>query len=145
MKKLTAMILALVMVLTLAAGAFAAGRLTKDEAKKIALDKAGVTAAEATFTKARLDYDDGREEYEFEFFANGKEFDIDVDADTGRVVKFDVERSYRDFDDRYEHDYDDYYDDDWYDFDDRYDHDFDDWYDFDDRYDHDFDDWYDFD
>ena len=140
MKKITAMVLALVMVLALAAGAFAAGRLTKDEAKKIALDKAGVTAAEATFTKARLDYDDGREEYEFEFFANGKEFDIDVDADTGRVVKFDVERSYRDFDDRYEHDYDDYYD-----FDDRYDYYDDDWYDFDDRYDHDFDDWYDFD
>ena len=140
MKKLTAMILALVMVLALAAGAFAAGRLTKDEAKKIALDKAGVTAAEATFTKARLDYDDGREEYEFEFFANGKEFDIDVDADTGRVVKFDVERSYRDFDDRYERDFDDYYD-----FDDRYDYYDDDWYDYDDRYDHDFDDWYDFD
>ena len=140
MKKLTAMILALVMVLALAAGAFAAGRLTKDEAKKIALDKAGVTAAEATFTKARLDYDDGREEYEFEFFANGKEFDIDVDANTGRVVKFDVERSYRDFDDRYERDFDDYYD-----FDDRYDYYDDDWYDYDDRYDHDFDDWYDFD
>ena len=140
MKKLTAMVLALVMVLALTAGAFAAGRLTKDEAKKIALDKAGVTAAEATFTKARLDYDDGREEYEFEFFANGKEFDIDVDADTGRVVKFDVERSYRDFDDRYERDFDDYYD-----FDDRYDYYDDDWYDFDDRYDHDFDDWYDFD
>ena len=137
MKKLTAMVLALVMVLALAAGAFAAGRLTKDEAKKIALDKAGVTAAEATFTKARLDYDDGREEYEFEFFANGKEFDIDVDADSGRVVKFDVERSYRDFDDRYDRDYDDYYD-----FDDRYDYYDDDWYDFDDR---DFDDWYDFD
>ena len=140
MKKLTAMVLALVMVLALAAGAFAAGRLTKDEAKQIALDKAGVTAAEATFTKARLDYDDGREEYEFEFFANGKEFDIDVDADTGRVVKFDVERSYRDFDDRCERDFDDYYD-----FDDRYDYYDDDWYDYDDRYDHDFDDWYDFD
>ena len=124
MKKLTAMVLALVMVLALTAGAFAAGRLTKDEAKQIALDKAGVTAAEATFTKAKLDYDDGREEYEFEFFANGKEFDIDVDANTGRVVKFDVERCYRDFDDRYERDFDDYYD-----FDDRYDRD--DWYDFD--------------
>ena len=122
MKKLTAMVLALVMVLALTAGAFAAGRLTKEEAKQIALDKAGVTAAEATFTKAKLDYDDGREEYEFEFFANGREFDIDVDANTGRVVKFDVERSYRDFDDRYERDFDDYYDD-------RYD--FDDWYDFD--------------
>ena len=140
MKKLTAMVLALVMVLALTAGAFAAGRLTKDEAKQIALKEAGVTAAEATFTKARLDYDDGREEYEFEFFANGKEFDIDVDANTGRVVKFDVERCYRDFDDRYERDFDDYYD-----FDDRYDYYDDDWYDFDDRYDHDFDDWYDFD
>ena len=126
MKKLTAMVLALVMVLALAAGAFAAGRLTKDEAKKIALDKAGVTAAEATFTKAKLDYDDGREEYEFEFFANGREFDVDVDANTGRVVKFDVERCYRDFDDRYERDFDDYYDDR---YDDRYDRD--DWYDFD--------------
>ena len=128
MKKITAMVLALVMVLALTAGAFAAGRLTKDEAKQIALDKAGVTAAEATFTKARLDYDDGREEYEFEFFADGREFDVDVDANTGRVVKFDVERCYRDFDDRYERDFDDYYD-----FDDRYDdrYDFDDWYDFD--------------
>ena len=132
MKKFTAMILALVMVLALTAGAFAAGRLTKDEAKQIALKEAGVTAAEATFTKARLDYDDGREEYEFEFFADGREFDIDVDANTGRVVKFDVERCYRDFDDRYERDFDDYYDfDDRYDYDDRYDHDFDDWYDFD--------------
>ena len=136
MKKLTAMVLALVMVLALAAGAFAAGRLTKDEAKQIALKEAGVTAAEATFTKAKLDYDDGREEYEFEFFANGREFDIDVDANTGRVVKFDVERCYRDFDDRHERDFDDYYDD-------RYDYYDDDWYDYDDRYD--FDDWYDFD
>ena len=132
MKKITAMVLALVMVLALTAGAFAAGRLTKDEAKQIALKEAGVTAAEATFTKAKLDYDDGREEYEFEFYADGKEFDVDVDANTGRVVKFDVERCYRDFDDRYERDFDDYYDfDDRYDYDDRYDHDFDDWYDFD--------------
>ena len=132
MKKLTAMVLALVMVLALTAGAFAAGRLTKDEAEQIALKEAGVTAAEATFTKAKLDYDDGREEYEFEFYADGKEFDVDVDANTGRVVKFDVERCYRDFDDRYERDFDDYYDfDDRYDYDDRYDHDFDDWYDFD--------------
>ena len=126
MKKLTAMVLALVMVLALTAGAFAAGRLTKDEAKQIALKEAGVTAAEATFTKARLEYDDGREEYEFEFYADGKEFDIDVDANTGRVVKFDVERCYHDFDDRYDLDFDDYYDDR---YDDRYD--FDDWYDFD--------------
>ena len=120
MKKITAMVLALVMVLALTAGAFAAGRVTKEEAKQIALNKAGVTDEEATFTKARLDYDDGREEYEFEFFANGMEYEIDVDANTGRVVKFDVERCGRyDFDDDYYgFDYDDRYDmDDWFDFD----------------------------
>ena len=113
MKKLTAMILALVMVLALTAGAFAAGRVSMEEAKQIALNKAGVKASEATFTKAHRDYDDGREEYELEFFVNNTEFEIDVDANTGRVVKFDVERygrDYCDFDDRYDFD-------DWYDFD----------------------------
>ena len=123
MKKLTAMVLALVMVLALAAGAFAAGRVTKEEAKQIALNKAGVTEEEATFTKAKRDYDDGREEYEFEFYANGMEYEVDVDANTGRVVKFEVERNGRDY---YDFDYDDYYD---FDYDDRYD--FDDWFDFD--------------
>ena len=145
MKKLTAMVLALVMVLALAAGALAAGRVTKEEAKQIALNKAGVKAAEATFTKAKLDYDDGREEYEFEFYANGMEYDVDVDANTGRVVKFEVERNGRDY---YDFDYDDRYDyDDRFDYDDRYD--YDDWYDFDDRFDYDdrydLDDWFDFD
>ena len=110
MKKLTAMVLALVMVLALCAGAFAANRVTKEEAKQIALNKAGVTEKAATFTKAKLDYDDGREEYEFEFYADGMEYDVDVDANTGRVVKFEVERCHRDYDDRYDFD-------DWYDFD----------------------------
>jgi uncharacterized membrane protein YkoI len=91
MKKLTAMILALVMVLALTAGAFAAGRVSMEEAKQIALNKAGVTEEEATFTEAKLDHDDSRGEYEFEFFANGKEYDVDVDANTGKVIKFEVE------------------------------------------------------
>ena len=115
MTKFTAMVLALVMVLALAAGAFAAGRVTKEEAKQIALNKAGVTEEEATFTKAKRDYDDGREEYEFEFYANGMEYEVDVDANTGRVVKFEVERNGRDY---YDFDYDDRYDfDDWFNFD----------------------------
>ena len=93
MKKLTSIVLALVLVLALAAGVYAADRLSKEEAKKVALDKAGVTAAEATFIKAKLDYDDGRVEYELEFTANGMRYDVDVDINTGRVMKFDVERS----------------------------------------------------
>ena len=126
MKKITAMILAAVMVFAFATSAFTAGKLTKEDAKMIALEKAGVTEQEATFTKERWDFDDGREEFEFEFFANGVEFDIDVDAVTGRIVKYDTERRCRE-----ERDFDDRYDDD-FDFDDR---DFDDRYDLDDAFD----------
>ena len=80
-------------MLALAAGVYAADRLSKEKTKRIALDKAGVTAAEATFTKAKLDYDDGHVEYELEFTANGMRYDVDIDINTGRVMKFDVEHS----------------------------------------------------
>ena len=46
---------------------------TVDEAKaqEIALAHAGVKAADATITKSKLDYDDGRQMYEIEWYANG--------------------------------------------------------------------------
>ena len=93
MKKTTAIVLTLVLALVFVAGAFITGRLMGMEAKDIALQKAGVTAEEATFAKAELNYDekDGMAEYEFEFFVHGKEYDVDVDANTGRVVKFEAE------------------------------------------------------
>ncbi len=95
MKKLLAIVLALVAVLALAAGVYAAGRLTMEEAKQIALNKAGVTAEEAAFTKAERDFDDFREEYEFEFTANGMEYEVDVDSHTGKVVDFEAEPLHR--------------------------------------------------
>ena len=128
MKKLIAMGLVLVMVLALGATAFAAGSpVTKEEARKIALEYAGVNEDEALFTKERKDRDDGRLVYEFEFYVDTTEYEVEVDANTGRVTDFSVERhggrvsgGYRDYDDdRY--DYDDRYDwDDRYDYDDRF-------------------------
>ena len=49
MKKTTAIVLTLVLALVFAAGAFITGRLMGMEAKDIALQKAGVSAEEATF------------------------------------------------------------------------------------------------
>ena len=142
MKKFVAMVMVVAMMLALGTTAFAAGRaLTVEEAKQAALDYAGVKASEATFTKAHRDWDNGREVYELEFYANGTEYDMDVDVNTGAVSDFSMEyhRGYAGQpggygDDRYDHDWDDRYDpyDDW---DDRYDP-YDDW---DDRYDHDHD------
>jgi uncharacterized membrane protein YkoI len=83
-------VLMMVMALVFAAGVCFTGVLMNMEAKHIALEKAGVKAAEATFTKERLDYEGGMPEYEFAFVADGTEYDVDVDANTGRVVDFKV-------------------------------------------------------
>ncbi len=115
MKKLIAMGMVLVMMLALCATAFAAGGpVTKEEARKIALEYAGVNEDEAFFTKERKDRDDGRPVYEFEFYVDTTEYEVEVDANTGRITDFSVERhgGYRDHGDRYG------WDDDW---DDRYD------------------------
>ncbi len=63
-----------------------------EKAKSIALQRAGVSAASVRWEKAEFDYDDGRPAYELEFSANGVEYDCDVHAVTGKVVKFESEK-----------------------------------------------------
>ena len=152
MKKAVAMVMAVVMMLAFGVTAFAAnGPLTVEQAKQAALDRAGVKASEATFTRAYRDFDDGRQVYEIEFYVGNTEYDMDVDVNTGRVTDFSTEYHggygsfnnppavntqpgngygyYDDWDDMYDRDWDDRYDRDW---DDRYDCDWDDRFDWDD-------------
>ena len=71
-----------------------------EKAKEIALNHAGVKAADATFIEAKPDYDDGRLVYELEFIviSNGtaKEYDYEVAASDGTIVSYDydIEASY---------------------------------------------------
>lgn len=59
-----------------------------DEAKaqEIALAHAGIKAADATITKSKLDYDDGRQVYEIEWYANGAKYDYEVAVATGEII-----------------------------------------------------------
>ena len=61
------------------------------KAQEIALAHAGVKPADATITKSKLDYDDGRQVYEIEWYANGAKYDYEIDVATGEVVKSDYE------------------------------------------------------
>lgn len=63
-----------------------------DAAKSAALSHAGVSADSATFSKAKLDNDDGRMEYEIEFYAGGMEYDYTIDAFDGTILEYDSER-----------------------------------------------------
>ena len=67
----------------------ASNYISVDKAKEIALNHAGVKAADAIFVKAGLDWDDGRTEYEVEFYAGNTEYDYSIDATTGAIRSYD--------------------------------------------------------
>lgn len=65
------------------------GLISQEEAKKAALAHAGVAASDATFIKLELDWEDGRQVYDIEFFTSSRaEYEYEIDAATGKVVKF---------------------------------------------------------
>ena len=66
----------------------ATGTGTVDEAaaQKIALEHAGVKAADATITKSKLDYEDGRRVYDIEWYAGGAKYDYEIAVDNGEII-----------------------------------------------------------
>lgn len=70
-----------------------AGKVDEAGAKEIALTHAGVKAADATITKSKLDYEDGCQVYEIEFYVSGSsgytEYDYEIEAATGKIVSYD--------------------------------------------------------
>ncbi len=61
------------------------------KAKSIAVNKAGFTLSEVTFTKAKLEKDDGIMEYEIEFYVNDMEYEVSINALTGAILEYEVE------------------------------------------------------
>ena len=66
-------------------------QITEDEAKNIALTDAGVTEADVTGIRVKLDKDNGVWEYEVDFYAGDMEYDYDIDAATGTIRSKDTE------------------------------------------------------
>lgn len=63
------------------------GAITADAAKKIALKEVGG----GTVMKCKLDREDGRQVYEIEIRYNGGEYEIEVDAATGKITKYEID------------------------------------------------------
>ena len=63
--------------------------ISVDRAKQIALNNAGVKESNAVFLRANLDWDDGRMQYEVEFYSGSTEYDYDIDAVTGAILSSD--------------------------------------------------------
>ena len=61
--------------------------ISRDKAVEAALAKAGIDKAQATGLKAEFDADDGKIIYEVEFKSGGREYEYDIDAVSGKVIK----------------------------------------------------------
>lgn len=68
--------------------------ISADEARKIALKHAGVSSSNVRYEKTELDYDDGRQKYEIEFRVGNMEYEYEIDATNGNVLK--AEKDYDD-------------------------------------------------
>lgn len=64
-------------------------QITLDQAKKIALNAAGIKSGKATFVKAKLTKDDGVAVYDIEFYNGNVEYDYEIDAVTGMIRESD--------------------------------------------------------
>ncbi len=68
----------------------AGGRITEEEALAAALAHAKLEKEQVKWVKKiKLDYERGRMVYEVEFFHDGFDYEYDIDAETGKVLKFD--------------------------------------------------------
>ena len=64
-------------------------KVTVEEAKKAALEKAGKTEAE--ITELEIETDDGN--YEVEFVSGGTEYSIEINGKTGAIIEYETEKA----------------------------------------------------
>ena len=69
----------------------AASLIGEAKAKEIALNHAGVSSSKASFLQVKLDWEDGRQVYEVEFYSGNKEYDYEIDAASGAIVSYDFD------------------------------------------------------
>lgn len=67
------------------------GYIGEEKAKTVALERAGVTESELLLYKIGMDTHNGTMVYDVEFTTDSYEFDCDVNAKTGEIVKFEKE------------------------------------------------------
>ena len=91
-KKAIILVICMVVVM-IAAGvmAFNSTLITKAEAKIIALKDAGLSEAEASALRVRFEFDDGRFQYEVDFYNNGTEYEYLIQAKNGEIIARDID------------------------------------------------------
>ena len=67
-------------------------QISRNDAKNIALKHAGFTASQVTDLEVELDRDDGVQHYDVSFDANGYDYDYEINAASGKILRSEKER-----------------------------------------------------
>jgi len=63
----------------------------EQRAKEIALEKAGISHDDVVFERVELDKDNGIWEYDIEFRKEKTEYDAEINAENGNIIKWEVD------------------------------------------------------
>lgn len=66
--------------------------LSAQDAEKIALEHAGLSAGEVNFIRNEFEIDDGVKQYEIEFYQDRLEYEYTIHADSGDIISFEMDR-----------------------------------------------------
>lgn len=65
----------------------APGSISMETAKSIAMKDAGISGESVSYSAAKLDWDDGRQVYDVDFFSVGIEYEYEILASDGTILK----------------------------------------------------------
>lgn len=68
--------------------------ITPEQAKEIALKHANLTSDQVSFVKAEIDFDNGIQKYDVEFYHGNKEYDYEINATDGKIIGYDYDVEY---------------------------------------------------
>ena len=91
MKKLIAVIAAMMIMVLGCAASGEEFSVNEDDAVRIALDFAGLDKNQVSFPGVRQDWENGSQVWKVEFTGGGIEYEIEVDLKTGRIADADLD------------------------------------------------------
>ena len=62
--------------------------ISEEKAKEIALNHSNLTNNQVTFGKVKLEFDDGIQKYDIEFYYNNREYSYEIDANSGNILSY---------------------------------------------------------
>lgn len=95
-KNIIIAVICVIVVIAAAAGGFflylSSTTIGKDQAAQVALAHAGISLQDAAALRTELERDDGIWKYEVEFYYNYMEYTYEIEAQTGAVLTWEMDR-----------------------------------------------------